>query len=92
MVRIQIQLTEEQHRRLKRWAARLGISFAEAVRRCVAGRLLAEKALSDRKILIHDALEVLGKYEDPEGLSHVAIDHDRHFAEAGFRLLSVRSR
>jgi hypothetical protein len=82
MVRIQIQLMEEQHRQLKRWAARLGISFAEAVRRCITDRLMAEKAVSNRKALIRDALEILGKYEDPEGLSGVAIDHDRHLSEA----------
>jgi hypothetical protein len=41
MVRTQIQLTEEQCVQLKRWASRLGISLAEAVRRCVADRLAA---------------------------------------------------
>jgi hypothetical protein len=82
MVRTQIQLTEEQYRQLKRWAARLGISFAEAVRRCVEERLAAEKSGSSRKAMVREALAVLGKYEDPEGLSDVALDHDRHLYEA----------
>jgi hypothetical protein len=30
MIRTQVQLTREQHVRLKRWADRLGISMAEA--------------------------------------------------------------
>ncbi len=82
MVRRQIQLTDEQYRQLRRWAARLGISFAEAVRRCVAERLSAEGRISNRKALIRDALEVLGAYEDPDGLSNVAVDHDRHLSKA----------
>ncbi len=82
MVRRQIQLTEEQDRQLSRWAARLGISFAEAVRRCIAERLSAEEAVSNRKALIRDALAVLGAYEDPDGLSHIALDHDQYLSEA----------
>ena len=82
MVRRQIQLTEEQYRQLTRWAARLGISFAEAVRRCVAERLSADVRVSNRKALIRAALEVLGAYGDPDGLSDVAIDHDRQLSEA----------
>jgi len=82
MVRTQIQLTEEQYRRLKGWAARLGVSLAEVVRRCVDERLSADKSLWGRKEMIREALAVLGKYEDPEGLSRVALDHDRHLLEA----------
>ncbi len=82
MVRTQIQLTEEQYRRLKGWAARLGVSLAEAVRRCVDERLASENSLHGRSAMIRDALAVLGKYKDPEGRSDVAIDHDRILAEA----------
>lgn len=81
MVRTQIQLTEEQHRQLKRWADRLGISLAEAVRRCVADRLAAERVELGRDALVREALAVVGKYTDPEGSSRVARDHDRHLAE-----------
>jgi hypothetical protein len=85
MVRTQIQLTQEQHRQLKRWASRLGISFAEAVRRCVDDRLAAEESGSSRRAMVREALSVLGKYEDPDGLSDVAIEHDRHLFEASRR-------
>ena len=81
MVWTQIQLTEEQYRQLKGWAARIGVSLAEAVRRCVDDRLSAEKSVSGRKAMIREALAVLGKYEDPEGLSSVALDHDRWLSE-----------
>jgi hypothetical protein len=32
--------------------------------------------------MIRDALAVLGKYKDPEGLLNIALDHDRHLSEA----------
>ena len=82
MVRTQIQLTEEQYREVKRRAARLGISLAEVVRQCVQDRLQAEKSVTGRKEMIREALAVLGKYEDPEGRTNIAGDHDRHLAEA----------
>jgi len=82
MVRTQIQLTEEQYRQLRRWAARLGISLSEAVRRCVHERLNAERSVSGRKEMIREALAVLGNYEDPEGITSVASNHDRYLAEA----------
>ena len=82
MVRTQIQFTDAQHILLKRWAARLGISLAEAVRRCVNDRLSEEKSVSGRKAMIREALVVLEKYEDPEGTTGVARNHDRYLDEA----------
>jgi hypothetical protein len=86
MVRTQIQLTERQHRQLKKWANRLGISLSEAVRRCVEERLAAEeRAAGGREERVRAALAVVGKYADPEGPSPVGKEHDRHFAEAARR-------
>ncbi len=82
MVRTQIQLTEEQHRRLKRWARRLGISLSEAVRRCVQDRLSSEEGDGGREALIREALAVVGKYADPEGTADVGVEHDEHLAGA----------
>jgi len=82
MVRTQIQLTDEQYRGLRRWARRLGVSLSEAVRRCVADRLSAEERMPSRDERVRSALAVCGKYVDPEGPSRVAVDHDRHLAEA----------
>ena len=82
MVRTQVQLTERQHAELKRWAGRLGISLAEAVRRCVAERLAAESAAPDRGLLVREARAVYGKYADPEGRSGVGRKHDEHLAKS----------
>jgi len=80
MMRTQIQLTADQHRRLKRWAASLGISLAEAVRRCVEDRLSREDGGLGRPDRIRRALEICGKYTEPGGRSRVAAEHDRHLA------------
>jgi len=82
MMRTQIQFTAEQHARLSRWARRLKISVAEAVRRCVDARLLEEGAGTERSERVRAALAVVGKYRDPGGRSRVARDHDRVLAEA----------
>lgn len=85
MVRTQIQLTKEQHARLKRWAQQVGISLSEAVRRCVDDKLAAEARGGGRAERVRAALAVVGKYRDPEGRSRVAKDHDRHFSESARR-------
>lgn len=89
MVRTQVQLPEEQHRALREWAARLGISLSEAVRRCIAERVPQEEKAPtragktpSRTELIRNALSVVGKFRDREGRSDVARNHDRYLDEA----------
>jgi len=82
MVRTQILLTEEQHRQLKRWARELGISLAEAVRRCVADRLSAEEAAMGPAERVREALAVVGRYADGRRQTQVARGHDKHLAKA----------
>ena len=82
MVRTQIQLTTEQHRRLKKWAQQRGISLAEAVRRCVTDRLDAEQTAPTREMMVREALQVIGTYGDPEGATDVAKEHDRYLTDA----------
>ncbi len=82
MMRTQIQLTETQHAWLKRWAQRKGISFSEAVRRCVEAALTAEEAASDRRDLVRDAHSVIGKYRHPDKAPHAGRDHDDLLGEA----------
>ncbi|HEX9690744.1 MAG TPA: hypothetical protein VGA22_01460 [Gemmatimonadales bacterium] len=80
MLRFQIQLTEAQHGALKRWADRLGISFAEAVRRCVADRLAREEASATKADRVREAQAVVGKYAS--GRSDVAERHDDYLTDA----------
>lgn len=86
MIRTQIQLLPEQHKALKRWADRLGISLAEAIRRCVSDRLGREEGegAGGRADRVREALAVVGKYRDRgrAGKSRVAQDHDDHLADA----------
>ena len=82
MVRTQIQLTPEQHRRLKRWAHQRGISLAEAVRRCVTEHLAEESALPSRADRVREALAAAGKYSDPSGDTDVAREHDTALDDA----------
>ncbi|HEX6051054.1 MAG TPA: CopG family transcriptional regulator [Gemmatimonadaceae bacterium] len=82
MVRTQIQLTPDQYRRLKRWAQQRGISLSEAVRRCVEGQLAADRGAPARAALVREALQVAGTYQDPEGATNVAREHDEHLHHA----------
>ena len=82
MIRTQIQLTEEQHQRLKRWAHHRGISLSEAVRRCVDDRLSTDPPEQTRADRVREAAVVFGKYADPDGPSRVAKDHDEHLNDA----------
>ncbi len=85
MVRTQIQLEKRQHEALRKWARKLGISLSEAVRRCVEAKLVAEERAPTPDQKLRDALAAIGKYADSVSPSHVARDHDRHFAEASRR-------
>ena len=81
MVRTQIQLTDEQHAQLKRWARRLDISFSEAVRRCVTEHLESGSGYVDRADMVREALAACGSHRDPEGRTDVARRHDDTLAE-----------
>lgn len=82
MVRTQVQFDETQHRRLRRWTRQLGISVAEGVRRCVAAELERAGDLPGREDRVRQAVALCGKYRDPQGASRVAVQHDRHLADA----------
>jgi hypothetical protein len=85
MVRTQIQLTAGQHARLRKLARQLGVSLSEAVRRCVEERLQKEERSGGRAGRVRAALAVVGKYRDPDGVTRVAREHDRYFADASKR-------
>jgi Arc/MetJ-type ribon-helix-helix transcriptional regulator len=76
MVRTQIQLREDQVRRLKRRAAQRGVSMAELIREAV-DRSLASDDLEARW---QRALSVAGKFRS--GRSDISENHDEYFVEA----------
>lgn len=78
MVRTQIQLSEEQSRKLKLLAASEGRSVAELIRLSV-DTLLATTPMVDRDELRQRALAVAGQFSGPVDL---AAEHDKYLAEA----------
>jgi len=78
MIRKQVQLTEEQDRRLEALAMRSGRSKADLVRRAV-DLLLAERvAMPTVEEQRKRALEAIGAFHS--GHSDIAVDHDRYLA------------
>lgn len=79
MIRTQIQLTEEQYRRLRRLAGERAVSLAELVRRSV-DRFL-ESEIAEREELYERASRLAGRFPDLEGATDVAENHDRYLDE-----------
>lgn len=79
MVRTQIQLTEQQARRLRAHARERGVSLAEVIRRCVE-KGLAEETPS-RAALYERAARVVGRFPDRRGARDVSSRHDRYLDE-----------
>jgi Ribbon-helix-helix protein, copG family len=80
VVRTQIQLTEQQARRLKAEARERGLSLAEVIRLYVE-RGLAEST-PDRAALYDRAARVVGKFQDRDRARDVSRRHDRYLDEA----------
>lgn len=78
MVRTQIQLSEEQHRRLKTIARQRGLSLAELIRRLIEHGLGGEAL--DRKRLYERASHLVGAFRSDVG--DLAAHHDRHLGDA----------
>ncbi len=79
MVRTQIQLTQQQARRLRAQARDRGLSLAEIIRRYVE-KGLAEDA-SDRGVMYDRAARVIGRFRDRRGARDLSSRHDRYLDE-----------
>jgi len=79
MIRTQIQLTEEQARKLRRAARLQGISMSEMVRRCLERGLAETTGRAERYAR---ALPLAGMFRDREGASDVSERHDAYLDEA----------
>jgi len=80
MVRTQIQLTEQQARKLRARARERGVSIAELIRRCVETALSAEEP--SRAELYARAARIAGKFEDRQGAKDLSRRHDDYLDEA----------
>lgn len=80
MVRTQIQLTEQQARRLRAEARARGVSLAEIIRQYVE-RGLSEN-VPDRRALYERAARLVGRFRDRRGARDLSRSHDRYLDEA----------
>ncbi|MGH9308482.1 MAG: CopG family transcriptional regulator [Vicinamibacterales bacterium] len=80
MVRTQIQLTDQQARRLRAEAREHGVSLAELIRRYVEKGLAEDKP--DRTALYDRAARLVGRFSDRSGAHDVSTAHDRYLDDA----------
>jgi hypothetical protein len=80
MVRTQIQLTEQQARRLRAEARERGLSLAEIIRRYVEQGLAGETV--DRGTRYDRAARVIGQFRDRGAARDLASEHDRYLDES----------
>lgn len=78
MVRTQIQLTEQQARRLKQLAAARGRSMADLIRGSVDA-LLSQPEAHDDEAKRSRALRAAGRFRS--GIRNLSSQHDRHLAD-----------
>jgi len=88
MKRIQVQLTEEQEKRLRRRANSSGRSLASVIRDAIDRYVLED----DREARIHRALAAMGRYSDPAGGTDSGTNHDRYLADAYEQQANRRGR
>jgi Arc/MetJ-type ribon-helix-helix transcriptional regulator len=83
MIRTQIQLTEEQSRRVKEIAAQENISMAEVIRRAVDAWLVTHGEMGieeKRERALAVVKEMRGEFHS--GHSDISVNHDAYVTEA----------
>jgi hypothetical protein len=80
MVRTQIQLTNQQARRLRAEARDRGLSLAEVIRQYVDLGLSAEAP--NRDALYDRAAALVGRFHDLHDAADIARHHDRYLDDA----------
>ena len=80
MVRTQIQLTEQQMRKLRARARERGLSLAEVIRRCIDFAFADE--INDRAALYERAARIIGRFPDKGGATDLGRKHDAYLEKA----------
>ena len=80
MVRTQVQLTEQQVRRLRSIAGERGVSFSAALRQCLDVALAPGEP--GRKDLYARAASLVGAFPDHDGVTDLSTEHDQYLSEA----------
>jgi hypothetical protein len=78
VIRTQIQLTEAQHRRIKRIAQDEGVSLSEIIRRFIDRGLARPQG--ERAALYERAAALVGAFRAAE--RDLSTEHDRHLEKA----------
>lgn len=81
MIRTQVQLTEVQQRAVRSLAVREGVSFSEALRRCV-DRGLDTTGAEARAARFDSLLALGGQFRDVAGRRDLSAAHDALFDES----------
>jgi plasmid stability protein len=80
MVRTQIQLTDEQARKLRRRAKQRGISMSAMIRQCLDQGL--DDQSPDLGATYQRAARLIGLFPDREGAGDLATGHDQYLEKA----------
>ncbi len=80
MIRTQIQLEEEQYKRLKEMSAEKGVSMARLIRESVDTYLVTINEPSKEE-LRRRAMGIVGIAHDIDGATDVAENHDKYLDE-----------
>ena len=79
VIRTQVQLTEEQVRRIQQLAADRGVSMAQLIREAVDLYTCSNAALS-REEQVRRAIAAAGRFRS--GLQDLSVEHDKYLVEA----------
>ena len=79
MARIEVALDDRQEQRLRAFATEQAVSVEEAARRCL-DKTLSQTSRDPRDLeaAYARAARLVGAFQDPEGATDLATNHDRY--------------
>ena len=80
MIRTQIQLTDDQLRRLRFLAREQAVSLAEMIRRCIDRALSVDSP--GREESYARAAKLIGSLKDPDAATDLSCNHDQYLDDA----------